>query len=261
MSKYKKHYSLMSYDMDANNNAKPSVIATLFQETANHHMRDRRPTYYELFFSGKSFIAVRMAFEMKEQLHPYDEVDVYTWTAEGKGATFFRCYAMERDGVEVARAYSEWAVADLDTGKICHRDEIDFSNYEVDDLIEMHVPIKFHFANDTNFEKCGEHLVEFCDTDMNGHMNNAAYKNMIWNCLPNVEHRKLTSFSMRFMAEAPLGSTIEVYRAKMENAVDDECGAEESYYFKTIVDGKVNTASIVSAANAERYMDVDSGGA
>ena len=247
----------MSYDMDANNNAKPSVIATLFQETANHHMRDRRPTYYELFFSGKSFIAVRMAFEMKEQLHPYDEVDVYTWTAEGKGATFFRCYTMEREGIEVARAYSEWTVADLNTGKLCHRDEIDFSNYEVDELIDMHVPVKFHVPADTEFEKCGEHLVEFCDTDMNGHMNNAAYKNMIWNRVPAVAGKKLTSFSMRFMAEAPLGSTIEIYRAKAEAPVEDGCGAQESYYFKTMVNGKVNTTALVSCAKTERYRAVD----
>ena len=257
MSKYKEHYALKSYDMDANNNAKPTVIATLFQETANHHMRDRRPTYYELFFSGKSFIAVRMAFEVREQLHPYDEVDVYTWTAEGKGATFFRCYAMERDGVEIARAYSEWTVADLNTGKLCHRDAIDFSHYEVDDLIEMHVPTKFHLPQDADFEKCGEHRVEYCDTDMNGHMNNAVYKNIIWNCIPDVAHKKLTSFSMRFMAEAPMGSTVEIYRAKLDKPIDDECGAEESYYFKTIVDGKANTMALVSAAHTDRYTEVD----
>ena len=187
----------MSYDVDANNNAKPTIIAKLLNETANLHMKDRRPTYYELFFKGLSFIAVRMAFEIKEQLHPYDEVDVYTWTAEGKGATFFRCYSIERDGVEVVRAYSEWTVVNLNTGKLCHRDEIDLSNYEVDDIHELDTPVKFHFPSNLEFEKCGEHVVEYTDTDMNGHMNNTIYQNMIWDFVPDVEHKKLTAFSLR----------------------------------------------------------------
>ena len=254
MSKYKEHFVVMSHDTDANNLAKPSVVARLFQETANHHMRDRRPSYYELFFSGKSFIAIRMAFEMKEQLHPYDEVDVYTWTAEGKGATFFRCYSMERDGKEVARAYSEWTVTDLNENRLCHRDEIDFSAYETDELVTLNAPVKFHFPRDMEFEKCGEYLVEYCDTDMNGHMNNTIYQNIIWNHVPDVAEKKLTSFSLRYMAEAPLGSVMEIYRAKLDEHIYDSCGAEESYYFKTVVNGRVNTASLVSAAKTERYI-------
>lgn len=259
MAKYKRHFVIMSYDVDANNNVKPTIIAKLLNETANLHMRDRRPTYYELFFKGLSFIAVRMAFEIKEQLHPYDEVDVYTWTAEGKGATFFRCYSMERDGIEVVKAYSEWTVVNLNTGKLCHRDEIDFSNYEVDKLHRFETPIKFHFPSDLEFEKCGEHIVEYADTDMNGHMNNTIYQNMIWSYVPGVEHKKLTAFSMRYMAEAPHGSRIEIFRAKVTGDVADGLGSEERYYFKTIVDGNVNTASLVSCAETERYTEVDKG--
>ncbi len=259
MAKYKRHFVIMSYDVDANNNVKPTIIAKLLNETANLHMRDRRPTYYELFFKGLSFIAVRMAFEIKEQLHPYDEVDVYTWTAEGKGATFFRCYSMERDGIEVVKAYSEWTVVNLNTGKLCHRDEIDFSNYEVDELHRFETPVKFHFPSDLEFEKCGEHIVEYADTDMNGHMNNTIYQNMIWSYVPGVEHKKLTAFSMRYMAEALHGSRIEIFRAKVTGDVADGLGSEERYYFKTIVDGNVNTASLVSCAETERYTEVDKG--
>ena len=249
----------MSYDVDANNNVKPTIIAKLLNETANLHMRDRRPTYYELFFKGLSFIAVRMAFEIKEQLHPYDEVDVYTWTAEGKGATFFRCYSMERDGIEVVKAYSEWTVVNLNTGKLCHRDEIDFSNYEVDELHRFETPVKFHFPSDLEFEKCGEHIVEYADTDMNGQMNNTIYQNMIWSYVPGVEHKKLSAFSWRYIPQALHGSRIEIFRAKVTGDVADGLGSEERYYFKTIVDGNVNTASLVSCAETERYTEVDKG--
>ena len=166
---------------------------------------------------------------------------------------------MERDGIEVVKAYSEWTVVNLNTGKLCHRDEIDFSNYEVDELHRFETPVKFHFPSDLEFEKCGEHIVEYADTDMNGHMNNTIYQNMIWSYVPGVEHKKLTAFSMRYMAEALHGSRIEIFRAKVTGDVADGLGSEERYYFKTIVDGNVNTASLVSCAETERYTEVDKG--
>ncbi len=242
----------MSHDVDANNNARPSIISRLMQETANHHMRDRKPTYYDLFFRGQSFIAIRIAFEVMEQIHPYDKLDIHTWTCPSKGATFLRCHVIMRDGVPIVRSYSEWAVADRNTGKLCHTDEIDFSNYEIDEPLEMKVPVRFHFPKDLEFEKCGTWQVNYCDCDMNLHMNNTNYQDMIWNFIPDVEHKKLTSFSLRFMAEAPVNSLIEIERAKLETPIDDGCGGEESYYFRTGVNGKTNICALVTAAPAER---------
>lgn len=248
---YAEHFTLMSHDIDINGNVRPSIISRLMGETANHHMRDRRPTYYELFDEGKSFIATRMAFELRAQLKRYDEVEVRTWYCPGKAATWVRCFTIERGGETVARAYSEWAVADRLRGGLCRVSEIDMSNYESDEPLRMKVPVRFRFPADAAFEKCGEKTVVYSEVDMNLHMNNTYYQDMIWNCVPGVEHRKVTSFSLRFMAEAPLGHDIEIWRAPMEKTLNDGCGAEESWYFRTLVDGRTNTESIVCAAHAE----------
>ena len=64
MSTYIEHYSISSHDVDINNNIKPSSFARLMQETGNHNMRDRRPTYEELFDNGQSFIATRILYEV-----------------------------------------------------------------------------------------------------------------------------------------------------------------------------------------------------
>ena len=249
---YVEHFSVLSHDVDANNNARPSIISRLMQETANHHMRDRKPTYYDLFFRGQSFIATRIAFEVKEQLHPYDNVDVHTWTSDGKGATFMRSHEIVRDGEVIVRSYSEWAVADRNTGKLCRTSDIDFSNYEKDEPLELKVPVRFHFPPETVFVNCGSWQVNYCDCDMNLHMNNTNYQDMIWNFVPEVEHKKLTSFSLRFMAEAPVNSIIEIERSKLDSPIDDGCGAEESYYFRSKVNGRTNIEALVSCARTER---------
>ncbi len=58
--RYTEKYKVTSHDVDVNNNMKPSLVLRYMQETANHQMRDRKPSYYDLFFAGKSFIITRI---------------------------------------------------------------------------------------------------------------------------------------------------------------------------------------------------------
>ncbi len=85
--RYTEKYKVTSHDVDVNNNMKPSLVLRYMQETANHQMRDRKPSYYDLFFAGKSFIITRITIEIYEQIHQYDEIEVATWRCPEKGAT------------------------------------------------------------------------------------------------------------------------------------------------------------------------------
>lgn len=115
--RYTENYEVTCHDVDVNNNIKPSLILRYMQETANHQMRDRKPSYYDLFFAGKSFIVTRVTIEIFAQLHQYDKIQVDTWNCPAKGVTFLRCYEIRRGDETVARAYSVWAVTDHETGK------------------------------------------------------------------------------------------------------------------------------------------------
>lgn len=241
MSRYTQTYEVMSHDVDVNNNARPSVIATLMQETANHHMRDRRPTYYELFEEGKSYVLIRYSCDIFGSLNPYDQVTVHTWTCESKGATFVRCYAMEKKGVEIARAYTEWAVVDIKSGHIFKVTDIDCANFEKDEALTLDMPNKFRFPEDVEFSCCGEKEIFYGDCDMNYHMNNTHYQDILWNYIPDVEKKIITGFSLRFMKEAHLGKKLEIYMAKG----DDVQGGEERWYFKTLVEDSINIEAII----------------
>ena len=251
MSRYEKHYTVLSHDVNVNGNLRPSLVAKFMQETANHHMRDRKPTYYDLFEEGKSYILTRMVIEIRDEFHMYEDVDSYTWSCDSKAATFIRSYLLERNGREAARAYSEWAVANRNTGKLCLVREIDVSNYERDIPLDMKIPVKFKFPKTAAWEETTGKLVEYGEVDMNMHMNNTYYPDMIWNRLPGVESKKMTSLSIRFMAEAPLGEKIRIFRSKLAEPLDDGCGAEESWYFKSMVKGRTNIEAIISAARCD----------
>ena len=51
--KYSEHYEVTCHDVDQNNHIKPTNLVRYMQETANHQMRDRKPSYYDLFLTAK----------------------------------------------------------------------------------------------------------------------------------------------------------------------------------------------------------------
>ena len=238
--RYSECYAVTSHDVDVNNNMKPSLILRYMQETANHQMRDRKPSYYELFFSGKSFILTRVTIEIYEQLHQYDQIQVDTWRCPEKGATFIRCFEILRDGKTAARAYTVWAVTNHETGKPCKANEVDISNYETEEPLTLELPTRFRLAKDLSFTKAGVKEVFYSDVDMNRHMNNTNYPDMLWNFIPDVIEKQVTSVNLRFMKEAPLGAEVEVYCAKMDEPLEQDTAAEETWCFYSLVNGEVN---------------------
>lgn len=238
--RYTENYEVTCHDVDVNNNLKPSYILRYMQETANHHMRDRKPSYYDLFFQGKSFILTRITIEVYGQLHQYDKIQVQTWHCPEKGATFIRCYEISRGGEIIAKAYSVWAVTNHKTGKLCKASEVDISNYETEEPLELKLPTRFRLPKGMEFEKRGEKEVFYSDVDMNLHMNNTQYPDMLWNFIPDVMEKEVTSINLRFMKEAPLGSRAEIYMAKMEEPLPEDERAEETYCFISKIDGEIN---------------------
>lgn len=215
--KYLKMYYAMEHhigcmDVDVNNNIKPTELIKCIQEAANGQMNARKPSYFELFWDRKSFIITRFSMEIYEQIHQFDEIETRTWTAGTRGATFFRGYEVVRNGRCVARASGDWAVVDTEDGHIYKTKEIDLSNYESGDKPVLSIDEKLRLPKGLKMEGCGTHHVMLSECDMNMHMNNTQYANMLWNQIDGVIGKEITSFSIRFRTEAKCGSDIMIMR-------------------------------------------------
>lgn len=248
--KFQETYEILSHYVDCRSVATPSHTLRLMQETANHQMRDRGPTYQELFDQGKAFVLVRISYELYAPLRQYHKVKVSTWNGGERGATFFRCYQIEEDGEVLAKAYSEWAVADRIKGGLCRTSEIDISNYEKDDLLNLDIPKKFHFSKGTEFSVLGKKTVRYGDVDMNFHMNNTNYPDMLWERIPGVEEKQFTSVNLRFRREAHLGMNIRIGMAEISPKLSGDPRAEEVYGFRTMVESGVNVEAMIGMCRA-----------
>lgn len=249
--RYVEYYEVSSHDTDYNNYIRPSLLQRYLIETADHQMRDRRPTYYELFMDGKAFILTRITIEIYGQIRKYDKIEVETWRCPEKGATFTRCFRVLRDGEELARGYSVWAVVNHRTGKLWKASEIDLSNYEWEEPQKMHLPDRFRLPKDLEFTHVGDKIVFRGETDINGHMNNTYYSDILWNFIPEIENKAVTSVRLRFQKEAALGGNIEIYMGKLDAPIAEDKNADETYCFYTKVEAGTNVEAMISVKNVK----------
>ena len=206
---YREEYSVMSHDVDAEYRVRPSIYLRYMQETANHQMRDSRPTYTELFEDGKAFILSRVRVEIYKPLKQYDRITVQTWPSKDKGLTFTRSYRIICDGEIVAVGSSAWALLDIKNGGFIRCDGELLKNYYHAEKLEG-LPLRFPMPK-TEFAFRGSRTVGYNDTDVNGHMNNTNYPDALTNFIDDARDSELCSMTLSYSSEAKLGSEMNVY--------------------------------------------------
>jgi acyl-ACP thioesterase len=243
--RYTKHFEVSSHDVDVNNHIKPSSLQRYMMETGMCQMRDRKPAYSELFAKDQAFILTRVTIEIFHQIQQFTEIEVQTWNCPAKGVTFNRCFEVHCNGELMARAHTVWGVASPTSGKLWKANEVDISNYESEEALEMNLPTRLRFPKDLAFQPVGNKTVLYGEVDMNMHMNNTYYMDVLWNYIPDILDKEVTSVSLRYHAEAPLGAQLQIQMTKLPETLAGDESAEETWCFKTFVDGELNLEAMV----------------
>ena len=196
------HYRINAHDIDFNGILSPTGYMRYLQDTAYCQMEQDGPSYDELFDRGLAFIISRIRILFFEPVRTHEIVTASTWSCGGRAASFFRCYGMERDGVEIARAKSIWALYDFKNGKLKRYGDVEV-NYAMDEEADVDIPRRPEFADEPVL--LGVKKVMYTDVDQNRHMNNTRYADMLWNFLPGHENKRITSLDISYLNEAPFG--------------------------------------------------------
>ena len=231
MPDFRYDLSVDVHDVDYNGVAKASSLMQYIQSAAQSQLTDAGLSYDELYKRKRAFIISRMKLEFTETVRAYDRLTAISYPCESRGYSFLRCYALQRDGVTIGRAASIWALIDIDSRAL-----VPVNDFELGLELLPHNDMSLErIVMPKSITEVGVYSVNYADTDQNRHMNNTHYPDMYSNFLP-MEGMRISSLSIQYMAEAPLGECLRVFRA-YEDGV---------WYFKTVrADGKVNTLATV----------------
>lgn len=243
MSYYTEKYSILNHDTDSRELLRPSCLMKYMQETANHQMRDCKPSYTELFEQGKAFIVSRMAFTQSRPIAQYEDIEVATWPSEKDwGATFTRCYTVSAGGEEVARAVGVWALVDIPTKKLLRVSDVDLSNYTHGEPFELK-ELRFRMPKE-GMERAGEFNVHYFLCDCNMHMNNTNYGDMFFSYLPQPQTSLLKSMSITYKKEARLDARLIIERSQGQKNNDGTV----TYFFRSYTEDRINAEAMLTVA-------------
>lgn len=237
------NYKINVHDTDCNGYLSPTGYLRYLQDAANCQMEDDGLPYNVLFEKGLAFILSRIRVIFFEPVFSHENVTVTTWSAGGHAASFLRCYGMEKNGVEIARGKSVWALYDRNRGKLCRYNDIELG-YKTDDENDVELSRRPEFAEEPKL--LGTRRIFYTDVDQNRHMNNTRYADMLWHFMPERDRRRITSLDISYLNEAPLDSELEIYGAQSADG--------DGFVFKTIrrEDGKINVLAKITSVEIEK---------
>lgn len=209
--KWTGEYCVNANDVDFNNVVSVSHILRYMQDGANYEMEEDGPSYIELFDKGFAFILSRIRLSLYAPIYSHEKLEVQTWACESKGVQFNRCYRILRDGNIVAEAVSVWALCGVKDRRPHRVSEFNFG-YCQDEMLELDLPTRFKIPDDVDMHLIGERTIEYADIDLNGHMNNTHYPDVLCGYIDeDMRERRVISMSISFVSEAPRGETLKIY--------------------------------------------------
>ena len=214
--KYTIHRTVSPHDLDYNNIASASAVLRFMQECAYMQLTDVPPTMDELREQGKVFVLSRLSYSIYSELHACEEIEIRTWPCESGGVSFPRCSQIIRDGKIVAELVSVWALINPVTHTLWRASDY-HPSFEYGQMLELDLPTRIRIPRDMNLSLVGEHIVEYSDVDVNRHLNNTKYPDMLCGFLPDMKGKRVIKLAISYLSEAPLGERLKIYVSEEED--------------------------------------------
>ena len=136
----------------------------------------------------------------------------------------------DADGAEVAVIDSRWVLIDIDKRIILRKHPEQFADHWAED-VPFALPMKMTKAAPEACELAGEPVASYSRCDMNGHLNNTRYADILCDALPwSVwEQGTVQDLLLFYHREVPRGESFALSRAQT---------GEKQYYFNGEREGK-----------------------
>jgi medium-chain acyl-[acyl-carrier-protein] hydrolase len=219
---WSENISVSCHDTDINGIVRPSPILRYMQEAANLQLYNLGPSNEHLRENGMAFVLARVGMHIYSPLHSYDKICAQSWACESRLSSFYRCGKILRHDETIAELVSVWALINIKDRHLYRVSEIPM-NFKTDEMLYSDISVHVRIPHEIELKQTGERSIGYSDVDINHHMNNTNYPDMLCDFIGDMSGRRVISVSINFLTEAALGETIKI---SMANNGD-------IYYFRT----------------------------
>lgn len=213
MTVYEREYRVDSRETDPWYNCRPSGVLGFLQEAATaaacalHASRDEMLDKYNAFW-----MLARVWYRLDEPLKWGDRLRIRTWHRGGRGASSYRDFDLFVNDAPVGEAVSLWVLANAQTHKLVRMAGIEeFQGTDGGALCKTRLLNKVRMPPDMTC--AGTRSFRYSDLDVNGHVNNVRYADIVCDAL-HLERmgaeRFVSSLQVGYQAECRVGETVDL---------------------------------------------------
>ena len=211
---YTETFTVLNADADFRGLLKPSALLRYVEQVSADHARAYGMTDQFFREHGVAFMVGKQALQLSRIPLRAEKLTLTTRAERSKRGSIKRITtAWDAAGEQVAVVDCRWIVASLAEGRILREPGWTVEGFWNEE-VEGELPLHLHKCRDGLID-AGEWTVHYSQCDLNGHLNNAFYLDLVCDALPLDVVRKgpVTFASINYHREIPLGETVEMFYA------------------------------------------------
>ncbi len=231
-------YTIRSTDVDIFGNLRPSALLAVFQDLATEHSKNQgmdQDILTERY--NAAWLLVRMWYRLERPLRMGEEITFRTWHRGAGGLIVYRDFEMASGGQSVGEAVSAWVVADRENRKMMRPSLVDcIASAPVPETVKDRQLKLIKSPKEKQFVHLRE--IRYSDLDLNGHMNNTRYADVIMDALTvsEMQGRYVSELQLNYSLECGPGECISISRCLTDgNCYVDGCSDDGARRFEAIV--------------------------
>lgn len=211
---YTETATVLNADADFRSLLKPSALLRYVEQVSADHARTFGMT--DQFFKdhGVAFLVGKQALKFDRVPQRAEKLTLLTRAEASRRGSVKRITTVtDAEGKQVAMVDCRWIVVSLAEGRILREPGWTVEGFW-NETVEGELLLQLHKCRE-GLTSAGEWTVRYSQCDLNGHLNNAFYLDLVCDALPLEVVRKgpVTFASINYHREIPMGETVEVFYA------------------------------------------------
>ena len=234
---YKMHVGAQEIDMFGRLKLSSFMFHT--QQAAGEHVEQFGYSY--LFLREQDYVYLLLRYELNIYRLPFsgENITMRTYHTGAKGALFNRYHLIyDENNILIAESASGWPVIRFSQRKIIKPSLFPYIIPQNNNL-SCSISEASKVATPNNLESCYTRRIGFSQIDVNGHLNNSRYADMIVDAIPTfIEGKIIKSFAINFIKEASFGDVLEILISNDENIwfISGRTGQDKCFDARVVTD-------------------------
>ena len=212
---YEKDWTVKRFECDLNSTLKVSSLLRQVEQISHEHSNIVGIDAAHHSRLHTAFLMTRVSVEIHQTIAEEQKIKLVTRPYAPVRASYHRYNeAYDENGGLLATVDSRWILIDTTSRRITRRAPEGF------DYPFLESPPKKHDSMEIlpcETQPCGSFLAAYSRVDLNGHLNNAEYADVVCDMVENIKDRRIRKMVIVYHNELRLGETMNLHRGEIEN--------------------------------------------